>query len=494
MALRRIDNIAGVGFETTSTGTGALAVGAAMPRMRVPPAALDDGVAQGWYIRHADAGTDEWEIVEGLYDDVAGAISRDTVIAGSAGPGTNVNFSTGRKYVVSTPLPGDWGALAALDDTGAALSALPTSGTATLDFSSPVDARYPVLTATGAVTFAIGASPRDGAVVRLRFIPHAGGTSFPVGAFQLEGYADNIEAPDTYLNWAAGGTYTLELHYDAQIGKALIRRFPIEVEVDLPTRSIPGYKLADALTPGEWTGPTDLTTPVARFYNDHTQSGSLTVSVSGTPVPGAVAVVAVTGNGSAITWSGISAAPGETLPSSIANGTTKQVTIWRGNGTTFARVSPSDSGTDDQTAAEVPVTLSPTNYSTGASGGNAEGHFEGIDTALGSITLGGLSDHDADGSAIVDYTQPHVTGVSGTLTQAAHGGRPILITGTVTVPVTDGFTALLRNKSASAQTVQPASGNLIHEGSTKASISLPDNREVSVHSDGTDVWVAGALS
>lgn len=101
---------------------------------------------------------------------------------------------------------------------------------------------------------------------------------------------------------------------------------------------------------------------------------------------------------------------------------------------------------------------------------------------------------DANGQAVVDYTQPHVTSVTGTLTQAAHGGRPLLITGDVTVPVTNGFTALIRNKSGAARTVSPASGNLIHEGVTKASISLPDRREVSVHSDGTDVWCAGALA
>lgn len=120
------------------------------------------------------------------------------------------------------------------------------------------------------------------------------------------------------------------------------------------------------------------------------------------------------------------------------------------------------------------------------------------DTTLSNVVedttpeLGGSL--DCNGNSIIDYVQPHVTGVSGTLTQAAHGGRPILITGTVTVPVADGFNSIVRNKSGSSQTVEPASGNLIHEGATKASISLPTNRAVMVHSDGTDVWVEGAIA
>ena len=115
-----------------------------------------------------------------------------------------------------------------------------------------------------------------------------------------------------------------------------------------------------------------------------------------------------------------------------------------------------------------------------------------VGSLVGATNL--LGALDGDGNSIVDYTQPHVAGVSGTLTQAAHGGRPVLATGNITVPVTDGFTCLIRNKSGSNRTISPASGNLIHEGTTKASIALPTNREVAVHGDGTDVWVAGALS
>lgn len=124
---------------------------------------------------------------------------------------------------------------------------------------------------------------------------------------------------------------------------------------------------------------------------------------------------------------------------------------------------------------------------------SAESHANGLDAAM-DARVDVLESGDRNGGALFDYTTaPHVPGVSGTLTQAAHGGRPVLITGTVTVPVTDGFVCLLRNKSGSAQTVQPASGALVHEGTTKASINLPTNREVAVHGDGTDVWVSGEI-
>jgi hypothetical protein len=112
-------------------------------------------------------------------------------------------------------------------------------------------------------------------------------------------------------------------------------------------------------------------------------------------------------------------------------------------------------------------------------------------SADGAPSLGGTLDGNAN--SIIDYTSPHVSGVSGTLTQAAHGGRPILATGTITVPVTNGFICLIRNKSGAGRTVQPASGVLIHEGTTKANISLPNNRGVLVHGDGTDVWVDGVI-
>lgn len=98
------------------------------------------------------------------------------------------------------------------------------------------------------------------------------------------------------------------------------------------------------------------------------------------------------------------------------------------------------------------------------------------------------------GNPIVNYTQPKVGSVSGTLTQASHGGRPCHITGSTVVPIADGFVAELRNKSGTAKTITPASGSLIHEGATKASISLPNNRAVVVAGDGTDVWVYGALA
>ena len=112
-------------------------------------------------------------------------------------------------------------------------------------------------------------------------------------------------------------------------------------------------------------------------------------------------------------------------------------------------------------------------------------------TFTGTVALGGTL--DGNSNSIVDYVQPHVAGISGVLTQDAHGGRVVLATGTITSPVTNGFICLIRNKSGSPRLVQPASGVLIHEGTTKASISLPHNRSLLVHGDGTDVWAEGAI-
>jgi hypothetical protein len=152
-------------------------------------------------------------------------------------------------------------------------------------------------------------------------------------------------------------------------------------------------------------------------------------------------------------------------------------------------------GTSDrllfETSGNLPRGVAPTAFATAAQGTLAGTALQSVagDTAP---ALGGTL--DGNGNSIIDYLQPHVSAVSGTLTQAAHGGRPCLITGTVTVPVTNGFVSLLRNKSGATRTVQPASGVLIHEGTTKASISLPNNRSLLVHGDGTDVWAEGAIA
>lgn len=99
------------------------------------------------------------------------------------------------------------------------------------------------------------------------------------------------------------------------------------------------------------------------------------------------------------------------------------------------------------------------------------------------------------GHPIINYTQPKVSSVTGTLTQSSHGGRPCHITGNITVPNTDGFVAELRNPpGGSTRTISPSGGVLIHEGVTKATISLPVNRSVVVAGDGTNVWAYGALA
>lgn len=109
-------------------------------------------------------------------------------------------------------------------------------------------------------------------------------------------------------------------------------------------------------------------------------------------------------------------------------------------------------------------------------------------------TLGGPL--NGGGHIINNYTQPKVQSVNGELTQASHGGRPCHITGTTTVPLTDGFVCELRNRSGSAKTINAVGGGtvLIHEGAEKSSISLPHLRSVVVAGDGDRVWVYGALA
>lgn len=147
-----------------------------------------------------------------------------------------------------------------------------------------------------------------------------------------------------------------------------------------------------------------------------------------------------------------------------------------------------------ETSSGAPRGVAPADFATAAQGALADSALQSLadDPAPG---LGGTLDGNAN--AIIDYIQPHVPVVSGTLNQAAHGGRPIHVAGNVIVPVTDGFTCEIRNKSTTTRTVTPASGSLIHNGTlltAGASINLPQYRVVVVKSDGTDVWVYGAVA
>jgi hypothetical protein len=115
---------------------------------------------------------------------------------------------------------------------------------------------------------------------------------------------------------------------------------------------------------------------------------------------------------------------------------------------------------------------------------------------LGMVLTSGMQiggTFDANSQPITNYTQPPVEGVSGLLQQSSHGGRLIMIAGNITVPVANGFTCHIKNKSVTTRSISPESGDLIHEGERKSSINLPTLRSVAVESDGTDVWVYGAL-
>ena len=88
---------------------------------------------------------------------------------------------------------------------------------------------------------------------------------------------------------------------------------------------------------------------------------------------------------------------------------------------------------------------------------------------------------------------PHLRDVSGILTVADHGGRACFLVANVVAPVTDGFQILLRNKSGSTRTISPTSGSIIHQGLAVPTLPLPHLREVSLWSDGVDIWASGAV-
>lgn len=118
-----------IGFTWTGTGTGDVVVGSALPKHRVPGAALD-GLAVSLRIQHADAATDEWEETECVYTHSTTTFARlaGNVIAGSAGAGVLTSFSVGTKNCYVTFRGPDFdGVFAPISHTHAAADV--TSGT-----------------------------------------------------------------------------------------------------------------------------------------------------------------------------------------------------------------------------------------------------------------------------------------------------------------------------------------------------------------------------
>lgn len=132
----------------------------------------------------------------------------------------------------------------------------------------------------------------------------------------------------------------------------------------------------------------------------------------------------------------------------------------------------------------------------GTAADNAEGDFA---TAAQGAKADTALQPDMAGRSVFDYTLPwlDITGTTAvSLDQASHGGRPLRVTGTpssITVLRTNGFHCTIYNKSGGALTINPSAGNFVHEGVTKATLSLADRRVLFFHSDPDDIIVHGVV-
>lgn len=130
----------------------------------------------------------------------------------------------------------------------------------------------------------------------------------------------------------------------------------------------------------------------------------------------------------------------------------------------------------------------------GTAADNAEGDFA---TAAQGVKADTALQPNAGGATITNYVLPwlDITGTTAvTLTQATHGGRALRITGTpssITVLRSNGFHCKIYNKSGAARTINPSAGNFIHDGLTKATLSLADRRVLFFHADPDDIVVDG---
>jgi hypothetical protein len=229
---------------TLDEGTGDLELetSAFSAKWFMPPAALN-GQLVDYAIIHRTQ--NQVETGSCLYDHPTLTLLRalGTASRSSAGEGVKVAFSPGVKDVIfGFGAATINAALAKLGTLGQVLPALPTSGTLTLDFSAIGPRNYPPIIATGAITFAIAANPVNGARLRLRLQPHSGGVSLPFASFVLAGYWTNDHA--AFMTWTAGADYTLDLVYDAALGKALVERWPIVSEIEIPTGGVSDSKLS----------------------------------------------------------------------------------------------------------------------------------------------------------------------------------------------------------------------------------------------------------
>jgi len=203
-----------------------------------------------------------------------------------------------------------------------------------------------------------------------------------------------------------------------------------------------------------------------KLYDAYTSTGTENVTINATREAGVEVTVPWDPDGNTITW-----------PSNCIDihGNLLTGTTWTGTKTVLFRWHP-DYGGGGVGRAIVVI------------GGGLAAVEDDTAPVLGAALDGG-------GFAITNYTLGSlVTSVTGVMTQAAHGGRVCQLSGDVTVPITDGFMALLQNPSGGAtRTITPAGGQVIHDGAAVATLAVPILREVSVRGDGTNLWVAGAV-
>lgn len=86
---------------STSTGTGAFALGGASATFDTFSSVLSDGDTTYYGIAHTASGTDEWEVGLGTFASSGSTLTRTTVLA-SSNSGSAVNFSAGDKDVFIT--------------------------------------------------------------------------------------------------------------------------------------------------------------------------------------------------------------------------------------------------------------------------------------------------------------------------------------------------------------------------------------------------------
>jgi len=217
--------------------------------------------------------------------------------------------------------------------------------------------------------------------------------------------------------------------------------------------------------------PTDVQlSGASKLYNAYTSSGAETVAINATRETGIEVAVPWNANGQTLTW-----------PSNCVDQQgNAPLSTWTGSRMVIFRWHPDHGGSGVHRAVVV-------------IGGAATGLAEVADDPTPELQPL-AADLDVGGFDIINYGVKKVTDVNGPLTTAAHGGRLCVLNGNVTVPVTGTFSALLYNPTATPRIVTPASGSVVHDLQTQATISIPQWGKVSVLADGTNLLADGQIA